>query len=444
MEQSSRRSLRASDARLFRRALAIGLLGLLAVASVAVYRSGSTRPLARLQRFEAPAHVTLPARTPRLEAQPITPELRRRGYHECAPLDPLGLGPYAPYRNVRMGRMAIPQRGGHTADYGYDVIVHFHGHSPVRRTLVQVARGVSFVGIDLGVGSGYYSNPFRNPKRFPKLLLSIEDALRHHSGEEGAHIRYLALSAWSAGYGAVNEILRYHADRVDAVILLDGLHAAWSRTHRRRDGSVESVCERVITPVIDFARRAMCGEGIFIFSHSQVDPTRYPSTALTADLLLDRLGLERGPGKGYNGRYAQVGAVDVEGLHVWSYEGGDEHAHCAHISLIARAVRDVIEPAWQTPAMDRNVPPTPAPELGAGNGARSCEAESDAVVQPGRAGQLASAGRGDRSRPRRGPARRSGHSRSVKPVSPPARRSKTAASLARAPSRGRTSKRRSR
>jgi hypothetical protein len=300
----------------------------------------------------------------RLEAEALTPALRARGYHECYPHDPIGLGPYARFRNLNIGRIAIPQKGGHTPDFGYDVVVHFHGQSAVRKTLVQVARGVAFVGIDLGTGSGYYSKRFRSPDVFPKLRRSIERALRRHSGNPQAHVRHLALSAWSAGYGAVNEILRRHADAVDAVVLLDGLHAAWSFTRRGRDQSVDAACDRNIEPTFRFARRAVTGEKTFVFTHSEVEPVRYPSTALTARLLLGQLGLDPEPVGGGTGRYPQVGAVEANGLHVWSHRGNDKRAHCAHIPLIARAVRDVLEERWNTPAMDRDVPHTPAPKLG--------------------------------------------------------------------------------
>ncbi len=358
-----------TDLQLFARALGLGLLGVAAVGLVAALASAErvkTHAAKALTAIEPPSLAEPQGARERLEAAPLTPELRRKGHHECYPHDPIGLGPYAPYRNLILGRIAIPQQGGHTDDFGYDVVVHFHGHTAVRKTLVQVARGVAFVGIDKGLGSGRYSGPFKNPQLFPQLRASIEKALRRHSGDERAHIRHLALSAWSAGYGAVNEILKLHADEVDGVILLDGLHAAWSREYRRHDGSIQSLSARNITPTFDFARRALDGEKIFIWTHSRVTP-RYPSTAQTANLLLDELGLVRARVDDDPGDYGQDGAVDAQGLHVWSFRGGDQRAHCAHIAHIARAVRDILEEEWDTPPMDRNVPPTPAPKLGGGS-----------------------------------------------------------------------------
>ncbi|MBI3204460.1 MAG: hypothetical protein HYZ29_23185 [Myxococcales bacterium] len=71
---------------------------------------------------------------------PLTPELRAKGFTECNPHDPLGLGPYAPFRPVPFGKILIPKKGGHTPDMGFDVVIHFHGADAVRKYLVQSAR----------------------------------------------------------------------------------------------------------------------------------------------------------------------------------------------------------------------------------------------------------------------------------------------------------------
>lgn len=359
-----------TDAQIFRRALGIGLVGVLLViglmllekASVGMPPSGPS-----LDAFAAPAAPALKrAKHQRLHIEPLTPELRARGYHECNPPDPLGLGPYSSYRTIAMGaRMLIPQKGGHTADMGYDVIVHFHGHEPARKMLVQVARGVVYVGLDEGLGSGPYADAFQAPGTFPRLLHSITAELKDYSGDDRAHIRHLALSAWSAGYGAVNEILKHGRQRIGALVLLDALHAGWKPGHRHDKDGVSSA---YIQPVFDFARRAMHGHGIFIFTHSQVDPVTYPSTTLTADLMLSDLGLQLTPVDSGDDRFGMTGRVDVKGFHLWSYRGANEDAHCAHLEHLAPALA-ILEGAWDTPAMDRDVPFHRAPKLGTGEGA---------------------------------------------------------------------------
>jgi hypothetical protein len=302
----------------------------------------------------------MPPIRPQLEAMPISRELRKRGYHECYPPDPMGLGPYARPRNLSIGRILIPKRGGHTPDLGFDVILHFHGMDPLRKTLVQVAGGVVLAGVDRGAGSGRYTAAFQNPQIFPRLRRSIERALQRHTGDERAHIRHLALSAWSAGYGAIVEILKQGHEGIDALVLLDSLHAGWNRTAPRRRGP-RALGDHHIAPVIEFARLASQGRKIFVLTHSNVDPVTYPSTGRTADFLLERLGLERKTVLRDAGLLAQIGAVDVQGLHVWSYRGNDERTHCAHLSLIAQAVRDVLEPAWDTPVMERESLGVPRP-----------------------------------------------------------------------------------
>lgn len=290
----------------------------------------------------------------RLELPPITAEQRKKGYHECYPPDPLGFGPYAPPVRCGMGALLVPERGGHTQDFGYDVLLHFNGAAPTRKALVQVARGIAFVGVDLGMGSGKYSDAFKRSEAFPALRHAIEVALKKSSGQEQAHIRHLALSAWSAGYGAVNEILKHGDSGIDAVVLLDALHAGWNPKHSR-DGTVASASGDFIAPTIEFARRALKGEKIFVFTHSYIDPVDYPSTSLTAKLLLQELGVNRQATAGVFGSLNQDTTVNQKGLHVWSFRGHDELTHCAHISLIGRVLSEVVERAWDTPAMDRSV-----------------------------------------------------------------------------------------
>ena len=296
----------------------------------------------------------IPPSTPRRTIEPLDAALRAKGFHECNPHDAIGLGPYAKGRRLSKGKLLIPKVGGHTQGFGYDVVVHFHGARAARIYLAQTALGVSFVGIDEGDGSGAYEDAFTSPGAFPALLASIESQLKKASGDDRAHIRHLGLIAWSAGYGAVREILKQHGDEhVDAVVLLDGLHASFKPGVKKARG-VGSASSQAIQPIFEFAKQALRGKKTFIFTHSQVDPIRYPSTSLTADLLLRDLGLKRLKVADAGGPYAQVAAVDAKGFHLWSYRGRNELAHCDHLRHISQAVRDVLEVVWRTPPMIRD------------------------------------------------------------------------------------------
>lgn len=344
-------------------AVALMTLGVGAAAVASTLDPGD-QPPEFLMRFRKLVPAKFKAELPKLTPAQLTASLRKRGYHECNPHDPIGLGPYDPYRSIRArGRMLIPQKGGHTPDMGFDVLIHFHGHEPVRKTLVQVTRGVTFVGIDLGIASGPYMKAYQSPGTFQVLRDSIEEALRDKTGDSRAHIRNLGLSAWSAGYGAVNEILKLSNHGVDSVALLDGLHAgfdpAFSGMASRRPLSGQN-----IEPIIDFARQAERGEKFFVFTHSDVDPVTYPSTKRTADFVLSQLGVPRTPAPASDLPFALTSRAEQNGFHIWAYSGGDTKAHCEHISFIAPIVRDLIEPRWDTPAMERNVPFNKAPKLG--------------------------------------------------------------------------------
>jgi hypothetical protein len=164
-----------------------------------------------------------------------TPAKKRRGgIHPCMTPDP-GWGLYDPWSNApSIGQMVAPRKGGITKTGAFDLIVHFHGHEPIRKEFVKTAKGSVLVGIDLGIGSGAYSSTFASPHVFAQLITSVEAAMAKKTGNKNAHVRHLALSAWSAGYGAIEQILRQPAGkRVEAVVLLDSLHTGYVDEHSK-------------------------------------------------------------------------------------------------------------------------------------------------------------------------------------------------------------------
>jgi hypothetical protein len=322
--------------------------------------SRSRRAFVPLANAAMPALRPIPARSQILEPEALTEELRAKGFSECNPHDPIGLGPYSPYDRVSLGKILIPQKGGHTDDMGFDVLVHFHGGDPIRKTLVQVTRGLTLVLVDRGTGGGGYSRAMSSPAAYPALRRSIEGALKRHCRDERAHIRHLALSSWSAGSVAINKVLAQDQDAIDAVIVLDGLHAGY-KPGVPRFPALSNLNVAFIQPAIDLSRRALRGETTFVLTHSDVDPGTYPSTRITADLLLHELGLKRASVNPGTDRFGQTSAVDEKGLHVWGFRGREEMAHCSHIRHIARIATEILEPAWDTPRMDRSVPATAIP-----------------------------------------------------------------------------------
>jgi hypothetical protein len=76
-----------------------------------------------------------------------------RGVNPCNTPDP-GFGIYGKWEGgISMGQFIMPVHGGITQKGEFDVMIHFHGHEPVRKEWVQVMDGALLVGIDLGLGS---------------------------------------------------------------------------------------------------------------------------------------------------------------------------------------------------------------------------------------------------------------------------------------------------
>src|SRR6185436_1076640 len=90
------------------------------------------------------------------------------------------------------------------------------------------------VGIDLGIGSGAYSSGFASPDTWNQLIENVEARVAKHAGLKAAHVRKIALSSWSAGYGAIEQILRQTGGKkIDAVILLDSLHTSYENEREK-------------------------------------------------------------------------------------------------------------------------------------------------------------------------------------------------------------------
>ncbi|WP_437512305.1 hypothetical protein [Sorangium sp. So ce1099] len=275
-----------------------------------------------------------------------TPSKKRRGdINPCMTPDP-GWGVYDPWsRAPSIGQMIMPHRGGVTKRGGFDVIIHFHGHEALRKEFVKTAEGAVLVGIDLGIGSGAYSSAFSAPYVFENLLDSIERAVAKKTGKKKAYVRKLGLSAWSAGYGAIEQILRQPAGkRVDALVLLDSLHAGYAdeQQHKLKVAQIE--------PFIAFARRAAAGEAFMFMSHSSILPPGYASTAETANYIVQQL---RGKPRGSSRRDVlgldMIQRYDRGGFHLRGYTGDDKPDHCAHLGLMRDVMRVHINPRWKTP-----------------------------------------------------------------------------------------------
>lgn len=166
------------------------------------------------------------------------------------------------------------------------LFVHFHGGSWLPEVAAARAGGTAVVAVQAGAGSAAYARPFADARRFGALLAEAE-------AKAGVRFAPLTLTAWSAGYGAVREILGVpdYYDRVARVLLIDGLHTGYVGG---KPGPQESALETEKLEVfVRFARDAVAGKKRMIVTHSEIFPGTFASTTETADYLLARLGLRR-------------------------------------------------------------------------------------------------------------------------------------------------------
>jgi hypothetical protein len=244
-----------------------------------------------------------------------------------------------------------------TEDGTYDLLLHLHGNTRVVRESVELARLNAVVAVvNLGVGSGPYEVAYAEPGTYERLLDSIDRALVRR-GVEAPKRRRVALSSWSAGYGAVSTILqlRRGSDGLDAILLLDGLHCGWDV-----DGSLNRL---QMAPFVQAARAAAAGQILFSITHSEIDPHTYASAASTASYLLDQVGARRVSSDEavvHLGLVSAVGAVarDREQrmetlsdgrkgeLHVRGYRGELPEHHMAHLFQMGATVLPELRERW--------------------------------------------------------------------------------------------------
>jgi len=307
------------------------------------YKVDKPKATAKVERRKAPSK-TAKSKRPTKIAQTTQPSKSVKVATPCDMADP-GYGIYHPWvKNLKMGRMLMPKKKALTADGGFDLIIHFHGGNAVRKTIVDIARGVYIAAVDLGAGSAAYERPFSKPEKFLSLLKDVEKAVAKNTKNKQAHIRKLGLTGWSAGYGAIRAILRQKASKkVDAVVLIDGLHSNYSNASRTKLRSYQ------LKPFVKFAKHAAQGRRFMFVSHPKIIPPGYASTTETAHYLAEKLGVRvhklSVKDSPLLSRYEQA---QSGGFLMRGYLGKGKVDHCAQIALMAGAVA-VLEEWWKTP-----------------------------------------------------------------------------------------------
>jgi len=226
-----------------------------------------------------------------------------------------------------------------------DLVIHFHGVAWIpEQSVAELGDRTVTAVVNLGAGSGTYDRAFADPTTFDSLLSGVTREVSAAAGRV-ERIGRLTLVGFSAGHGAVRAILREprHFARVDAVLLLDGMHTSYipEGVVLANGGAMDTTNLVAFT---NFARAAMRGEKRFLVTHSEIFPGTFASTTETADWMLRALGLRRTPVLRWGPRgMQQLSEVHSGKLEVLGFAGNSAPDHVDQLQsmpeLLARLLK---------------------------------------------------------------------------------------------------------
>jgi hypothetical protein len=217
--------------------------------------------------------------------------------------------------------------------------IHFH---TAEWFIIQehVRRGAThpLAVFQLGEGSTVYRRAFEDPKRLGRVLDLIEREL-------STRPRHLEISSFSAGYGAVREIIKtpQSFQHIRTIILADSIYAALETNALRRP------LREHIDVWLPFARAAIKGEKTFVLTYSAVPTTSYASSSECAHALLSALAIsdaaapQNSTPAASDKDFPLLRRADVGNLHIWGYAGTNAQGHLTHVRHLAdvwKAIRN--------------------------------------------------------------------------------------------------------
>lgn len=231
----------------------------------------------------------------------------------------------------------VPQRSQKAKTF--DLLIHFNGAAFVTEYAAQNYNG-HLIGVTLNIGAGsqVYNDAFVDSARFIRMVDTIVAeacALLHHT----VKLRRVILSGFSAGYGAIRRIISSESNykRVDAVLLLDGIHASYVPERRviAEGGRIDSAG---VLSYVNFARDAASRKSRkrFLITHSEIFPGIYASTTEATDFILRSLSTKRVPVLNWGPvGMQQISAARKNHFAVMGFAGNTARDHVDHLHGIS-------------------------------------------------------------------------------------------------------------
>jgi hypothetical protein len=253
------------------------------------------------------------------------------------------LGPENIVRRIDLGEAVMVLPEGYRPQGGRaDVILHMHGTGPVvEKALVESGWQGPLLLFNRKGLSSVYSEPFRDPALFPRLLQKAQNAIASAWPTENPKIGRVFVSSFSAGFGGIRELLAVpeHLARIDGLILADSLYAGYIG-----DPSQRRIDPAKMAGFRQFAAEAAAGRKTMIVTHSAQIPTGYASTTETANDLIAHVGgkadsvdQDWGDGWQLKGRFAKGRLI------VLAFAGDGPDDHMRHLRRIDKVWLAAIE-----------------------------------------------------------------------------------------------------
>lgn len=259
---------------------------------------------------------------------------------------------------VSPGTLYVPEHFS-SDDGAFDLVLMFHGYPPLVHDSIDAAKLNAAVHVtNLGLGGAPYKARLARPDAFDRIVEKSRDKLED-AGLKGAKVRRVAVICWSAGYGALFQILTdgKRDTKVDAVLALDGLHGSFV-------GGSREVMPESVAPYVDYAKLAIDEKRLFVITHSAITTAEYASSTESADAILSALGLTRGAAEAPPAEVTFDTAVKAfpkaqpvwleptsalhEGdFHVFAYEGRTPEDHIAHLAQMSESVLPRLKARWE-------------------------------------------------------------------------------------------------
>lgn len=243
----------------------------------------------------------------------------------------------------------------------YDLIVHFHGEGRFQEKNVENAHlNVAVVSINLGLGTDPYSNTFKNPEVFQRVLADVQSEVEK-DGRAGTtpKLHRLALSAWSAGFSSVARVMTDDSvsERVDAVLLADGFFTNFSNVKKRE------VNKQGLDRFVKFTEQARKNEKLFSITHTTIPTGPYPSVQECVGTLLELEHLQKKTCSidGPRPKMHQFYKVDDGSFHIQGYQGVRAADHVRQLHAMGETTYPYLKSRWDKQDAAEAAAPAPIP-----------------------------------------------------------------------------------